>query len=58
VLIAYIIIVYSGPTGEVGAIRALLLYGAFAAIWVALWALGTALFATDADLVGDGRLDA
>jgi hypothetical protein len=57
-LIVYIIVVYSGPTGEVSAIRALLLYGAFAAIWVALWALATALFATDADLVGDGRLDA
>jgi hypothetical protein len=50
-LIAYIIVVYSGPTGEVSALRAVLLYGAFAAIWVALWALGTALFADDADLV-------
>jgi hypothetical protein len=51
VLIVYIIVVYSGPTGEVSAPRALLLYGAFAAIWVALWALCTALFAEDADLV-------
>jgi hypothetical protein len=57
-LVAYIIVVYSGPTGEVSAFRAVLLYGAFAAMWIALWAFSTALFASDEEIAPDSRTDA
>jgi hypothetical protein len=53
-LVAYIIVVVPGPTGEISVIRAILLYGAVAAIPVALGALAQALFATDAELAPDG----
>ena len=49
-LIAYIVVMYSGPTGHVSAIRALLLTAAFVGLFVAPTLLFRALFADDVAL--------
>jgi hypothetical protein len=63
-LIIYIVAVYSGPTGQIGEGRALLLLIAFPSTFVALGALFQAFFGDDADLAlkiaedpGDHQLD-
>ena len=49
-LAAYVAAVYSGPTGEIGAGRALLLLIAFPSIFVALGLLYSAFFWSQVDL--------